>query len=137
MNVLTKLKRSWRTFAAAPAGRRFRVAYQRQQGRKRGPLVRLGWLLAGLVLIVIGGFFMMVPGPGIPIVFLGGAFIARQSKPVARLLDALEVLLRRIVKWALRTWKKTPLVLRAALVLVVLSALGGAGWIAWQRFIVR
>ena len=123
---MASLKRSWRTFAAAPAGRRFRAANRRQRGHQHGLAKRLAWVALGLVLILVGGFLMVVPGPGIPVVLIGGALIARQSYPVARALDAGEVLVRRIWRWVSHAWQKAPLGLKAALVILVLAAAGGA-----------
>jgi hypothetical protein len=40
-------------------------------------------------------FFLAVPGPGIPILAVGLALVAQESKTTARLLDRAEIRLRR------------------------------------------
>jgi hypothetical protein len=78
-------------------GRRFQERYRRKQSDsawKRG-----GFVCVGVVLTLAGIFFLVVPGPGIPILLVGLALLAQTSATVARLLDRSEVKLRR---W----WKK-------------------------------
>ena len=135
--MLSKVKRRWRSFAAEPAGQRFKAAYQRQHRGTHSVAAKVAWLAAGLALVVIGGVFLVIPGPGLPVVLVGGALIARQSRPIASFLDKLEVLVRRLWRKASGWWKKAPLTLRAALVVMVLAAAGGAAWVVWQRFVVR
>jgi predicted benzoate:H+ symporter BenE len=79
-------------------GRRFQDRY-RKIGEKAGAWKRAAYLVAGIVLTVVGIFFLVVPGPGIPILIVGLALLAQISATVARLLDRAEVRLRR---W----WKK-------------------------------
>ena len=74
-------------------GRRFQERYRRRRGDsawKRG-----GFVCAGILLTLIGIFFLAVPGPGIPILLVGLALLAQTSATVARGLDRAEVKLRR------------------------------------------
>jgi drug/metabolite transporter (DMT)-like permease len=52
----------------------------------------------GIVLALVGIFFMAVPGPGIPILAIGLALVAQESATMARLLDRTEIRLRRLWK---------------------------------------
>ena len=85
---------SWDRFASSPPGQRFQERYQRKLQSERGRLVRCGIFCAGLVLALLGVFFLLVPGPGIPILALGLALIAQESAATARFLDRTEVRLR-------------------------------------------
>ena len=80
-------------------GRRFQERYQRKHAEKGSFWKRCGWVCAGIVLTLVGVFFLAVPGPGIPILVVGLALIAQESATMARLLDRTEIRLRR---W----WKK-------------------------------
>ena len=80
-------------------GRRFQERYRRMHSKKDGVWKRCAFFAAGIVLTLVGVFFLAVPGPGIPILVIGLALIAQESKTLARVLDRTEVRLRR---W----WKK-------------------------------
>jgi putative transmembrane protein PGPGW len=83
----------------SPPGRRFQERYRRKHAEKGSPWKRFGFVTAGILLTLIGVFFLAVPGPGIPILAVGLALIAQESSRTARLLDRAELRLRR---W----WKK-------------------------------
>jgi hypothetical protein len=80
----------------APPGRRFQERYRRMQEAKGGAWKRCALVCAGVVLVLVGLFFMAVPGPGIPIFAVGLALIAQESQAMARLLDRAELRLRRL-----------------------------------------
>jgi hypothetical protein len=76
-------------------GRRFRERYRRKQQEKGSAWKRCAFVCGGILLALVGLFFMAVPGPGIPILAVGLALIAQESATVARLLDRAEVRLRQ------------------------------------------
>jgi len=80
-------------------GRRFQERYRRMHTDKTSLWKRCGWVCAGVLLSLVGVFFLAVPGPGIPILAVGLALIAQESAAMARWLDRAELRLRR---W----WKK-------------------------------
>jgi len=79
----------------ATPGRRFQDRYERRSQTERGRLSRCAAVAAGIVLTLVGLFFLAVPGPGIPILAVGLALIAQESAVAARLLDRTEVRVRR------------------------------------------
>lgn len=80
-------------------GRRFQERYRRMHSKSTSTWKRCALFCAGVVLTLVGIFFLAVPGPGIPILVIGLALIAQESASLARWLDRTEVRLRR---W----WKK-------------------------------
>ena len=80
-------------------GRRFQERYRRMHAKQGGTWKRCAYVAAGIVLTLVGVFFLAVPGPGIPILAVGLALIAQESSTLARGLDRTELRLRR---W----WKK-------------------------------
>jgi hypothetical protein len=78
-------------------GRRFQERYRKRQGDSAWK--RCAVICAGIVLTLVGVFFLVVPGPGLPILLVGLALLAQTSATVARGLDRAEVKLRH---W----WKK-------------------------------
>ena len=80
-------------------GRRFQERYRRKQAQKASAWKRSGFVCAGILLTVVGLFFLAVPGPGIPVLAVGLALVAQESASMARWLDRTELRLRR---W----WKK-------------------------------
>ena len=95
------VKRSWKAFARARPGRRFSAYYERQRRKRHSALVKALWWVAGVVLVLAGAFLLVFPGPGLPVVAAGGALIASRSRPAARVMDWLELKLRRVRSWAL------------------------------------
>src|SRR5262245_6187595 len=86
---------SWDRFVHTTPGRRFQERYRRKSATDRGRLLRCAVILAGVALAAAGIVFLVVPGPGIPILAAGLALIAQESAVVARLLDRTEIRLRR------------------------------------------
>jgi hypothetical protein len=80
-------------------GRRFQERYRRKHAEKGSAWKRCALVCAGILLTVVGVFFLAVPGPGIPILAVGLALIAQESATMARWLDRSELKMRR---W----WKK-------------------------------
>ena len=78
-------------------GRRFQERYRKKQGDSAWK--RCAVVCAGIVLTLVGVFFLAVPGPGLPILLVGLALLAQTSATLARLLDRTELRLRR-------AWKK-------------------------------
>ena len=83
-------------------GRRFQERYRRMHAEGASAWKRCALFCAGIVLTLVGVFFLAVPGPGIPILVIGLALIAQESVTLARWLDRTEVRLRR----AWKRWRK-------------------------------
>lgn len=79
-------------------GRRFQDRYHRMRAQKGRAWKRCALFIAGILLAALGVFFLVVPGPGIPILVVGLALIAQESVTLARLLDRAELKLRRLWK---------------------------------------
>ena len=88
----------WDRFVHSPPGRRFQERYQRKQQAKGSAWKRCALICGGVLLALVGIFFMAVPGPGIPILAVGLALVAQESAAMARLLDRTEIRLRRLWK---------------------------------------
>lgn len=78
-----------------PPGHRFQGRYHARRNPDTPSLGRALRIVSGIVLIVVGTAFLVLPGPGIPPLILGAALIAGESLTVARWLDAVELRLRR------------------------------------------
>jgi putative transmembrane protein PGPGW len=76
-------------------GRRFQERYRRMHSKTASAWKRCAFVAAGIVLTLVGAFFLAVPGPGIPILAVGLALIAQESAVTARFLDRTEIRLRR------------------------------------------
>ena len=93
--------------------------------------MRIGLIVAGVVLIAGGVILLAIPGPGLLVIAFGGALIAQQFLFVARMFDALELLMRRLHRKALAFWKKASTAVRAAVVCSAALVAAGAAYIAW------
>jgi hypothetical protein len=79
-------------------GRRFQDRYRRMRAQKGSAWKRCALFIVGIVLTAVGVFFLVVPGPGIPILVVGLALVAQESVTLARLLDRAELKLRAVWK---------------------------------------
>ena len=92
------LRRHWEQFKRSRPGRRFQDHYERKRESRGGALWRCAVVVCGALLCLAGLFFMAVPGPGIPILLVGMALVAQQSRTAAGLLDRTELRLRRLLR---------------------------------------
>ena len=85
--------------------------------------------ILGIVLALVGFFFMLVPGPGLLIAVPGLALVAGESLTVAKMLDWLEKTLRPLFEKAKSRWDKAKSLTKIALASLAVL-LGGAGLVA-------
>lgn len=103
--MFNRLRRTWQEFRNAPPGSRFRQRYtrrteERAQGESQWSRPLL--LAAAVVNILIAIPLMVLPGPAILFYLIAGFLIAGESIWVARIMDRLELSVRRI----LRRWRR-------------------------------
>lgn len=102
--------------------------------RKQPNWVRVARVL-GSGLVAIAGFaFLALPGPGLLVIVLGLAMLGGEFAFVARWLDYVEVVLRRWLSTARRSWSRAGWLPRAGLILIALAILCAAGLVAWRVF---
>lgn len=85
-------------FWTSAPGRRFRYLHRRKRESAGGRVYRCSAVCVGVLLCLVGIVFLFIPGPGIPILLLGAALIAQQSRGAAALLDRFEFRLRRLLR---------------------------------------
>jgi hypothetical protein len=125
-------RRYWRELQQGRPGHRFQSRYERSRrsdGRSRAGL-RILLVALALVLIAIGVVLLVIPGPGIPFLLLGGGMLATESQWVARLMDWSEIKGRRVAAWGKRRWKRLPVPVRIVLMFL------GAGCSAVMAYVV-
>lgn len=122
MDMLQRLKQTWREFKRSSPGCRFQELYQRRQRSHRGGMKRALFIGGGLLIIAAGVFSFPVPFiPSELLIVAGLALFAQGSMRAARLLDWIELRLQGPFLWAWRIWRPLP---RVAKVLL------GAFWMA-------
>jgi hypothetical protein len=104
--MFKKLRHEWSQLKRGKPGSRFQGQFDRNQREKKSNIGRVFRVVAGVVLLPVGLFFLAVPGPGLVIIALGAVLIAREFGFAARFLDAIEVRGRKIITWTLRRWKR-------------------------------
>jgi uncharacterized protein (TIGR02611 family) len=130
--VLGRLKNDWRRLARAPAGTRFRGLHRAHQRRRRRGSSRVWTVTAGLAIMSVGVVALPAPGPGTLVIILGAALVARESATVARVLDWLELRLRRAVEWCRAVWRGAPPVGKVMAALAGLGLAGAAVLVAYS-----
>ena len=117
-----KARALWKTFEKAPAGERFERLHDAQ--KEIDGWAGIALTVLGVVLVLGGVVLLFIPGPGFLLIAFGAALVAQRSLWLARSLDSVELLARRIARQAFRLWKKAPTPVRALVVLV--AAVGSA-----------
>jgi hypothetical protein len=115
-------------------GSRFESWYNTRK-HKTGGAKRPLTIVAGVVVVMLGLFFLPAPGPGMVILAFGAALIAQQSLTAARLLDSAEVRTRRILRPLRRFWKHSPAPVRVAIALLVSLMAGAAAFSTFWLFL--
>lgn len=91
------MKRAWRILKEGTPGDRF-CRYHREHENRESPRFRLVQIAIAAILILVGLVLLVVPGPGILFLAVGAAILARESMAIAKLLDWMELRIRRILR---------------------------------------
>jgi uncharacterized protein (TIGR02611 family) len=135
--MLENLKQSWRDFVQAPSGKRFQQRFEKQQ-RSQQTIWRKALLIGGGMLVMaIGLFFIIAPGPGLLVIFIGAGLIAQQSLLAARALDWSELQSRKLADWASGVWRHVPLTVKIVLMLFAMFVTGAASYAAYTFLFTR
>jgi uncharacterized membrane protein YbaN (DUF454 family) len=131
--MFQSFRKSWSALRRSRPGQRFQAAYVRgAKYRSEAPLWKKVLVrIFGLGALVVGAFFTVFPGPGIPFLFLAAALFSRESSRLAVVLDWCEVKLRALFRPLHRWWKKSSGQRRVAMVTgcgVLLAVLGGGAY---------
>jgi hypothetical protein len=123
--MFSSLKRQWLELRNGRPGHRFRAQFER---RKRATADK-SWLrrslpiLAASILLLVGVALCLVPGPGVPLIVVGASVLAEQSRPVALLLDWLELKLRKVTGRGTVWWRQASTPARGATALLIAGAI--------------
>jgi hypothetical protein len=128
------IRNTWKQLMKGRPGHRFQSQYRRRQQERRSPLRRVLFVGGGILIMAAGAFLLAAPGPGVLVVFLGGALVAQESLTAARTLDWAEVRLRHVSALALDLWEKASLPVKIVLVLAGLAAVGIAAYAGYRLF---
>lgn len=128
------LKEDWRHLKHGEPGQRFKDRYYLSQRRNRGRITfwRVFNIGAGSG-IALGGLLMVIaPGPGWLAIFLGLGMLSGELLPVARILDRIEVRLRKLICWLREAWNNTPVVGKALILLAILTVVAASVYGAYD-----
>lgn len=104
--MLKRVKEYWTELKRGVPGSRFEEQHDDHRRGAQGKVGRTLRVIAGVILIPAGMFFLAVPGPGLLIMGLGAILLAREFRFAAKLLDRLELRVRPLVKRLQRLWRK-------------------------------
>jgi hypothetical protein len=116
--MFKEIKQHWSQFRKYPAGKRFELYYGSRHNVERGPLKKIFLIATGIVIMMAGIIFLAIPGPGLLVMLLGAALIARESLFVSRLFDRLEPYLWKFARWCRNTWQELSSAAKTSLVVI-------------------
>jgi putative transmembrane protein PGPGW len=108
-----------------PPGERFQRQYDRLQ--RRGHAVRVLLAIGGALLVAAGIAFLILPGPGLPLLVVGLGLLAGLSHPLARAMDRAEPFVRRQLHAVAHRWHQLTGYGKAAIVATGVMISGGVG----------
>jgi putative transmembrane protein PGPGW len=126
--MLSRAKKHWRLFARAQPGTRFEKLHD---ARAESAALRIVVSMIGILLLAGGVVLLFIPGPGLLLIAFGAGLLAQQSRWLAKRLDRLEILLRRLASRARSFWKRAATPLRAGIVAAGVLVCGAAAWAAY------
>ena len=129
-----ELKRQWAQLRSARPGRRFQDRYERNRNARAGKSVwnRFVEPVLGIVLVLGGIALLFIPGPGLPLLFIGAGLLASRSRAVAMAMDWIELHVRRVLRSAAEWWRELSALAKKVIVILATCALLGAGYEVWQ-----
>jgi Putative transmembrane protein (PGPGW) len=132
--MLDRLKEDWRHLKHGEPGQRFKDRYYLSQRRNRSRITfwRVFNIGAGSG-IALGGLLMVIaPGPGWLAIFLGLGMLSGELLAVARILDRIEVQLRKLIRWLREAWNNTSVVGKALIFLAILTVVAASVYGAYD-----
>ncbi len=130
-----QLRQHWHDIKRGRPGRRFRDRFEKSRratGKKAGPGRRALFLAVGVAALAIGVVLVVIPGPAIPFLFLGGALLATESRIIAGFMDWAEVRLRAVAGWVGLRWRRLPKAVRAVLLVLGAGASAASAYFLFQ-----
>ena len=118
-----RFRKNWRELRGGRPGHRFTDRYRRAQESKNrnGTVGRIILIAVAVLCVAVGLVLTVIPGPAFVFFILAGGILATESRVVARFMDACEVFIRKVARWAERQWRRLPSSARIALVMGVAS----------------
>jgi cardiolipin synthase A/B len=94
-----RFKREWKKFRSGRPGHRFQDRYEQNRKTRSSRPWYLRFLkpAAALLLIAAGLLFVVIPGPGLPLIVIGTGLLADEARPIARAMDWFEIRIRKIL----------------------------------------
>ena len=130
--AFAKLEQQWRAFKHDSPGHRFEHQHDRMKKSGKGFLV--GAAIVGGLLVAGGVVLLFIPGPGLLLMVFGLALVAGVSKPLAKVLDRAEPVVRRWARAAKQWWKQAPIAVKIGIGAIALGLAGAAAYAAYRMW---
>lgn len=129
--MLKKIKDDWREFADDEPGQRFQNRYYRRREHEKGHILLRVFLITLGTVIAVGSLILApLPGPGWGTVFIGLMILGGELLPAARLLDWMEVQLRKLGRFVEKIWRASVFG-KIAVIVVAATLVGGFGYLVY------
>lgn len=131
--MVQALKKQWKAFKREEPGSRFKERYEREQrAERRSGWARIARFVVAIAALAVALLLSVMPGPAILFFFIAGTLLASESLVAARMLDWLEVKLRKFIFLSSRMWRRCSAPVRVALVGGIAVLAGASSWACYQ-----
>jgi len=135
--MLGGLKQQWQAFRRSRPGHRFEHRHERSRKRRASQprYLRVLKPFVAIILIAVGVVLCIIPGPGIPFIIVGAGLLGDEWRPLAQVLDWLEIRIRKVVTCGKHWWKQASLAARGVVMALAVSAAGGIAYLGYRFFL--
>ena len=132
--MFEKIKQHWTQFKKAPTGARFQHYYESRHHTPRSLLKKMLFIVIGVLVMMVGVFFLAVPGPGLLVILIGAVIVARESLFVSRIFDRIEPRTWRAAVWCRTLWRRLSLTSKI-LLLAIATALAATAMLGAYKIL--
>ncbi len=130
--MVSAIRHTWQQLKRAEPGHRFQEYNREHNAKRRSNASKVLSLTVGVIILLVGIVGLPAPGPGMIVIAIGAALIARESWTFARAMDWIELRLRAILAGLKSAWRRASVIERVAVCFLAAVATGAAAVLVYR-----